>query len=66
MNTYVQPFNFLLDGYEEIGVILSEVLAAQTEFMHSGNRQIVLVFIYDQILDFHINMLRYTSRKCMY
>ena len=60
---YADAFNALLDAYLEIGENIPQFSQYQTVFQSNSHMQLALAYIYDDILEFHKEALRYFRQR---
>ncbi|KAF1840937.1 uncharacterized protein K460DRAFT_410330 [Cucurbitaria berberidis CBS 394.84] len=60
---YADAFNALLDAYLEIGENLPQFTQYQTVFQSNSHMQLALAYIYEDILEFHKEALRYFRQR---
>lgn len=62
-NTWADAFDELLDAYEQIGESLPFLEQYQNLFANSPDMQKVLTMIFDDILGFHAQAIRFFAKK---
>lgn len=60
---YTEAFNALLDAYLEIGENIPQLAQYQNMFESNVHMQIALAHIYEDILEFHKEALRYFRQR---
>jgi hypothetical protein len=63
---YTDAFNALLDAYLEIGENLPQLSQYQTLFAENPHMQLALAHIFEDILEFHKEALRYFRQRSEY
>lgn len=62
-STFLEAFDKVLDAYKEIGESMPQVLQYQQLFYESPHMRTILVLIYQDLLEFHKEALRYFRSK---
>jgi hypothetical protein len=63
---YTDAFNALLDAYLEIGENLPQLTQYQALFSENSHMQLALAHIFEDILEFHKEALRYFRQRSEY